>query len=78
MSNDLFVKNVPEVIKQLVTREATDNRRSINQEVIALLEEALLRRIDGRVERPRAPLAALQDYAAGAGALAVAGSGKGH
>lgn len=73
MSNDLFVKNVPEVIKQLVTREATDNRRSINQEVIALLEEALLRRIDARSERPRAPLAALQDYAA----AATAGA-KGH
>jgi plasmid stability protein len=41
MSVDLFIKNVPQVVKELISREAVDHRRSINQEAIALLEEAL-------------------------------------
>ena len=42
MNVDLFIKKVPQVVKELISREATQNRRSINQEAIALLEEAPL------------------------------------
>lgn len=77
MSNDLFVKNVPEVIKQLVAREAADNRRSVNQETIALLEEALLHRIGTRGERPRPARVALEDYVAATPPVPTALS-KGH
>ena len=42
MDVDLFLKKVPQVVKALIEREAAENRRSVNQEAIALLEEALL------------------------------------
>jgi Arc-like DNA binding domain len=42
---DLFIKKMPHVVKELISRQAFDNRRSINQEAIALLEEALLSRV---------------------------------
>ncbi|MDE2617387.1 MAG: Arc family DNA-binding protein [Burkholderiales bacterium] len=41
---DLQLKKVPARIKSLITREATVHHRSMNQEAIALLEEALLAR----------------------------------
>lgn len=41
MTVDLFIKKVPVLVKELISREANDHRRSINQEAIALLEEAL-------------------------------------
>jgi hypothetical protein len=41
MTVDLFIKKIPLVVKELISREASDHRRSINQEAIALLEEAL-------------------------------------
>lgn len=41
---ELQLKKVPPRIKSLIGREAELHRRSINQEVIALLEEALLAR----------------------------------
>ncbi|HZE90530.1 MAG TPA: Arc family DNA-binding protein [Rhizobacter sp.] len=44
MDVDLFIKKMPHVVKELISREASDNRRSINQEAIALLEEALVHR----------------------------------
>lgn len=44
MSAELTLKKVPEQIKSLISREADNNRRSINQEAIVLLEEALLSR----------------------------------
>lgn len=43
---DLFIKKMPSVVKQLISREAFDNRRSVNQEAIALLEEALVHRVE--------------------------------
>jgi hypothetical protein len=45
MSVDLFIKKIPDVVKELISREALDNRRSVNQEAIALLEEALVQRV---------------------------------
>lgn len=44
MSAELQLKKVPEQIKSLISREADLHRRSINQEAIVLLEEALLAR----------------------------------
>jgi hypothetical protein len=44
---DLFIKKVPQVVKELIAQEAFDNRRSVNQEAIALLEEALVHRVAG-------------------------------
>lgn len=44
MSNELQLKKVPAIVKSLISREAGLHRRSINQEAIALLEEALLAR----------------------------------
>jgi Arc/MetJ-type ribon-helix-helix transcriptional regulator len=42
---DLFIKKMPSVIKELIGREAFENRRSVNQEAISLLEEALVARV---------------------------------
>ncbi|MBK6998513.1 MAG: hypothetical protein IPH35_00535 [Rhodoferax sp.] len=44
MTGALQLKKVPAHIKALIDREAGLHRRSINQEVIVLLEEALLAR----------------------------------
>ena len=63
MNNDLFIKRMPQVIKALITREATQNHRSVNQEAIALLEEALLQRFEGDPSSRRSALAALTGYA---------------
>ncbi len=41
---DLPLKKVPSRIKSLISREAENHRRSINQEAIVLLEEALVAR----------------------------------
>jgi plasmid stability protein len=65
VTQDLFVKNLPAVIKDLIAREASEHRRSVNQETIALLEEALLQRIEGQDQRRRSALETLQDYAKG-------------
>ena len=46
MDVDLFIKKMPSAVKKLITREAFDNRRSVNQEAIALLEEALMQRVE--------------------------------
>jgi hypothetical protein len=59
---DLFLKNVPSVVKELIGREATENRRSLNQETIALLEEALLHRVEAHSARPRSALEQLRGY----------------
>lgn len=64
MNDDLFIKRVPLVIKELITREATQNHRSVNQEAIALLEEALLYRVETQHARRRNALATLASYAA--------------
>ncbi len=45
MDVDLFIKKMPGVIKELIGREAFENRRSVNQEAISLLEEALVARV---------------------------------
>lgn len=58
MDVDLFIKKMPHVVKELISREAFDNRRSINQEAIALLEEALLSRV-GTVTSKRKQIEAL-------------------
>lgn len=44
MSADLQLKKVPATVKALIEREASTHRRSINQEAIVLLEEALMAR----------------------------------
>lgn len=44
MSTELQLKKVPAVVKELITREANVHRRSISDEAIILLEEALLAR----------------------------------
>jgi hypothetical protein len=71
VNEDLFVKRVPQVIKELVAREAARNHRSTNQEAIALLEEALLHRVEAHPAR-RSALAMLESYAAGAGSAELA------
>ena len=64
MNDDLFIKRVPHVIKELIGREAELNHRSINQEAIALLEEALLHRVELAGSVRRSPLQTLASYAA--------------
>ena len=72
MNDDLFIKRVPLVIKDLVAREAAKNHRSVNQEAIALLEEALLHRVEANHARRRSALATLASYAAEADGVAAA------
>lgn len=64
MNDDLFIKRMPLVIKELIAREASQNHRSVNQEAIALLEEALLHRVEDQHPRRRNALATLTSYAA--------------
>ena len=64
MTDDLFIKRVPHVIKELIGREAELNHRSVNQETIALLEEALLHRVANAGSVRRSPLQTLTSYAA--------------
>lgn len=59
---DLFIKKMPHVVKELISREAFDNRRSINQEAIALLEEALLQRVGTAGSKRKRTQALLEDY----------------
>jgi hypothetical protein len=63
MDVDLFIKKMPHVVKELISREAFDNRRSINQEAIALLEEALLSRVNSAGTRRKQIEALLLGYA---------------
>ena len=49
MSTELQLKKVPAIVKELITREASVHRRTISDEAIVLLEEALLAR--ARVKR---------------------------
>jgi len=73
---DLFIKRMPLVVKELITREAFDNRRSINQEAIALLEEALIHRVGAPATRRKQMEALLEGYAdSGSGALSERASG---
>ena len=44
METELFIKRLPEQIKTLIGHEARLHRRSVNQEAIVLLEEALANR----------------------------------
>ena len=60
----MFIKRRPLVIKELITREAAQNHRSVNQEAIALLEEALLHRVEAQHTHRRNALATLTSYAA--------------
>lgn len=62
MDVDLFIKKMPHVVKELISREAFDNRRSINQEAIALLEEALLQRVGAPGSKRKRMEALLEDY----------------
>ena len=61
MDVDLFIKKMPQVVKELISREAFDNRRSINQEAIALLEEALVHRVGSSGSRRKQVEAFLAD-----------------
>lgn len=75
MDVDLFIKRMPFVVKELITREAFDNRRSINQEAIALLEEALINRVGAPATRRKQMEALLEGYAdSGNGAPGEPGS----
>jgi len=60
---DLFIKKMPQVVKELISREAFDNRRSINQEAIALLEEALVHRVGSTGAKRKHMEAVLADAA---------------
>ena len=71
MNDDLFIKRVPLVIKELIARDAAQNHRSVNQEAIALLEEALLHRVEANHARRRNALATLASYAAEADTAAL-------
>lgn len=71
MDVDLFIKKVPQVVKELISREAYDNRRSINQEAIALLEEALVQRVGAGSTRRKQIEALLEDYVSSPGTLAA-------
>jgi Arc-like DNA binding domain len=64
VSVDLFIKKLPNVVKELIGREALDNRRSVNQEAIALLEEALLGRVGAAGRKRRSVQNLLEEYAA--------------
>ena len=63
MNADLFLKNVPSLVKDLIGRQAHENRRSLNQEAIALLEEALLHRVEAHGQRLRSARELLRGYA---------------
>lgn len=70
MDVDLFIKKMPQAVKELISREAFDNRRSINQEAIALLEEALVHRVGAPVAKRKQMEALLEGYAdSGSGSL---------
>ena len=60
---DLFIKKMPLVVKKLISREALDNRRSINQEAIALLEEALIHRVESTHKHRKHVQEILERYA---------------
>lgn len=60
---DLPLKKVPAQIKSLISREAENHRRSINQETIVLLEEALLARAKSASAGKEEIEAILQRYA---------------
>jgi hypothetical protein len=51
-------------VKELIGKEAFENRRSVNQEAIALLEEALVHRVETHHAKARSLLERLR---AGAG-----------
>lgn len=63
MDVDLFIKKMPQVVKELISREAFDNRRSVNQEAIALLEEALVHRVGSVGIKRKQIEALLEGYA---------------
>lgn len=75
MDVDLFIKKMPQVIKELISREAFDNRRSVNQEAIALLEEALVHRVGSAGSKRKQIEALLEDYADSRGRLSSGASG---
>jgi len=64
LNDDLFIKRMPLVIKELIALQAGQNHRSVNQEAIALLEEALLHRLESQHANRRSALATLTSYAA--------------
>jgi hypothetical protein len=51
----MLLKNLPERIKRGVKSEAKKNRRSVNQEAMVLLDEALQRRKPKRLPPPFKP-----------------------
>ena len=63
MDVDLFIKKMPHVVKELISREAFENRRSVNQEAIALLEEALILRVGVPASRRKQMEATLGGFA---------------
>jgi len=62
MEVDLFIKKLPHVVKELIVCEAFENRRSINQEAIALLEEALVLRVGAAGSKRKRIASLLNDH----------------
>jgi hypothetical protein len=62
MDTEIYLKKVPQNIKKLIAFEAKGHRRSLNQEVIVLLEEALLNRAKAAIKQKDAQ-AILERYA---------------
>jgi hypothetical protein len=48
---NLTVKNIPPIIYERLKQRATDNRRSINSEILMIIEQALQTRTPAEVER---------------------------
>ncbi len=48
---NLTVKNIPPILYERLKQRAADNRRSINSEILMIIEQALLTRTSAEVER---------------------------
>lgn len=73
MEADLALKKIPARVKELIVREAQSHRRSINQEAIVLLEEALEKRMAKPQRGKQEEVQAILDHYA---ALPKRGKGK--
>ena len=73
MEAGLALKKIPTRVKELIIREAHSHRRSINQEAIVLLEEALEKRMAKPQRGKQEEVQAILDHYA---ALPKRGKGK--
>ncbi len=63
MEVDILIKKAPRHLKELIGQEARGNRRSLNQEAIVLLEEALAMRAKASPNRRDGLKTILERYA---------------